>query len=385
MEAIVTAEYLSAVFLCVSLLGLYNMHYSSESSKWLRISASLMVIYLLIDALSESEGINFPFILTYTVNLLSYTMGGVVLIFFIKYCESYIFEHTDRKPRIFWVPILLVLVFVVGTAVVYFCGKLVVYQNGVEVDCFDYPLWIRLVQLAGMLFTSAIAISKWKSIGVKAVILLGFFILAPAITSVVAMFTGMDSSVVCGAVALALVITILQHDRIQEQQVQIREAEEIAFMDALTGVKNDLAFTAVRTELNNAIKEHDPIEFALVFCDMNGLKNVNDTYGHEAGDIYIRNGCSILCGVYGSGQVYRIGGDEFVVVLRGADYLERQRSFEYLHQRIQEAEYLENIEAGKASLAAGMSEYDPETDSDVRDVQGRADAAMYKEKGSRRR
>lgn len=385
MYFVAIVEYVSAVYLGIALIGQYNMQNKAESSKWLRIAATSMLIYLLIDAVSETTVDRYPFVLGYGINLLSYITGSIVLIFFNKYCEHYIGERTGQKPRAFWLPITLNVLFAAATAILFFCGKLVVYENRIEVAYYDYPIWLRLIQIIAMLVTSAVAISKWKSIGIKAVVLLGLFILAPAFAGLIAIPTGVDTSVAFGAATLTLIMTILQKDRIEEQRTMLSETREIANTDALTHVKNDLAYTAMRNKLNSEIQEQSSLEFALVFCDLNGLKTVNDTYGHEAGDKYIQNGCGIVCEVYDRSPVYRIGGDEFVVVLRGADYQNRKEKFLLLHERIREAEIIESIDAGRASLAAGMAEYQPGKDMDVRDVQGRADAAMYQEKGSKRR
>ena len=55
-------------------------------------------------------------------------------------------------------------------------------------------------------------------------------------------------------------------------------------------------------------------------ADINNLKYVNDTYGHELGDEYIKGCCRIICNIFEESQVYRIGGDEFVVILKDSDY-----------------------------------------------------------------
>ena len=66
--------------------------------------------------------------------------------------------------------------------------------------------------------------------------------------------------------------------------------------------------------------------------DVNNLKMINDTYGHEAGDSYIIGVCRVLCDVYSHSPVFRIGGDEFAVILKGRDYENRQLLIESLAQ-----------------------------------------------------
>ena len=114
--------------------------------------------------------------------------------------------------------------------------------------------------------------------------------------------------------------------------------------------------------------------FALVVCDLNGLKQVNDTQGHAAGDNYIREASQLICDLYKHSPVYRIGGDEFVVFLEGADYEQRSELFENLNSRM-----VENNKTGGVVIAAGMAEYQP-GDSHLFDVFSRADSRMYERK-----
>lgn len=90
------------------------------------------------------------------------------------------------------------------------------------------------------------------------------------------------------------------------------ELEESAIRDSLTGCKN-------RTALSWAYDNNFDVSqsIGIVMCDLNGLKRMNDSKGHLAGDQYIRDAAKILCDCFGKENVYRIGGDEFAVVLTG--------------------------------------------------------------------
>ena len=70
--------------------------------------------------------------------------------------------------------------------------------------------------------------------------------------------------------------------------------------------------------------------FSVVVCDVNGLKHVNDTLGHKAGDEYICAACDMICEIYDHSPVYRLGGDEFTVVLSGHDYDIREELLQML-------------------------------------------------------
>ncbi len=86
---------------------------------------------------------------------------------------------------------------------------------------------------------------------------------------------------------------------------------ELAKKDSLTGVKNKTAYDLATSEISG--------EYGIAMVDLNGLKQINDDYGHDKGDIAIKKICSTICGVFAHSPVYRFGGDEFVVLLTGKD------------------------------------------------------------------
>ena len=153
------------------------------------------------------------------------------------------------------------------------------------------------------------------------------------------------------------------------------EAErKIAVRDALTGIGNKYAYTQKEAQVNTAVREGSAGPFAVLVGDLNGLKHVNDTLGHAAGDELIRKASHLLCECYKHSPVYRIGGDEFAVFLQGHDYDHRE---ELLAEMDRHAE--QNIGTEEPVLAVGMSEFGPE-DRQVHDVFERADQRMYERK-----
>lgn len=118
------------------------------------------------------------------------------------------------------------------------------------------------------------------------------------------------------------------------------------------------------------------MNFALVVCDLNNLKKINDSQGHNAGDEYIRASSHLLCHIFVHSPVFRVGGDEFVVFLRGNDYSVRNELMDQLRKQV-----LENTKNGSGViLASGMSEYNAETDRSVSEIFERADKEMYEDK-----
>ncbi|MBO4261317.1 MAG: diguanylate cyclase [Clostridia bacterium] len=151
---------------------------------------------------------------------------------------------------------------------------------------------------------------------------------------------------------------------------------QAANIDALTKVRNKRAYNNDIQHLNENAKS-----FGIVMIDMNGLKAINDTYGHEKGDIGIITICQNICRIFKHSPVYRIGGDEFVVILENDDYDERDSLLESLRARFEQLKNDESLEPWERVTAAiGCATYDPHIDNIVESVLQRADALMYENK-----
>lgn len=163
--------------------------------------------------------------------------------------------------------------------------------------------------------------------------------------------------------------------REEESHQRATNARTIANTDPLTGVKSKHAYITKEAELNRQLEAGTMRELGVVVCDVNGLKQVNDTQGHKAGDAYIRSASTLICELFKHSPVYRIGGDEFVVVLEGSDYQNRKQLMIDLNKQVEA-----NRDAGKVVVAAGMSILNPEMDKEVHAAFERADALMYQRK-----
>ena len=156
---------------------------------------------------------------------------------------------------------------------------------------------------------------------------------------------------------------------------QLGEAREFGLRDSLTGVKNKHAYIQWEDKTDAKIEAGDADPFAVVVCDINNLKTVNDMYGHKEGDLYICRACSHICRTYAHSPVFRYGGDEFVVLLFGEDYLDRHRLLEEVMKPV----YYEDLHTS-VSIAAGMSEFSPERHYALLNVFDEADKRMYRQK-----
>ena len=165
------------------------------------------------------------------------------------------------------------------------------------------------------------------------------------------------------------------NDHIQdynEYKEAVGQAIQLAVIDDLTGVKNRNAYVKHEHEIDKMLEADRDTKFAFIVLDVNNLKRVNDTQGHKAGDSLLRAASELIRDVFDGNEIYRIGGDEFVVILTGDAYSDSTALLNKFRVRISE-----NMKSGNVVIASGLAEFLPDVDKNAESVFDRADAAMY--------
>jgi two-component system, cell cycle response regulator len=178
--------------------------------------------------------------------------------------------------------------------------------------------------------------------------------------------------------AAALVLAVVRMAYAFSNTLRVTaEATAAALTDSLTGLGNRRALLAeLETELEDAPAADAAV---LVLFDLDGFKDYNDTFGHPAGDaLLVRLGRRLDAAVAGCGSAYRLGGDEFCVLLRpdpGGDGDHVERAVAALH---------EGGEGFEVSSSHGIVTLPAEANDSARALQI-ADQRLYAQKGVRRR
>ena len=155
------------------------------------------------------------------------------------------------------------------------------------------------------------------------------------------------------------------------------EMNALANKDSLTGVRNKTAYDNELKRLEWKLEDGNT-SFGIAMIDLNFLKKMNDTYGHEHGNDAIKKLCYIVCHVFEHSPVFRFGGDEFVVILERADYENVEALVQDFNLQIEKGLHNEDLEPWeRVSAAIGYALFDASQDKTVSDVFNRADNAMY--------
>ncbi|MBR1642793.1 MAG: GGDEF domain-containing protein [Butyrivibrio sp.] len=164
------------------------------------------------------------------------------------------------------------------------------------------------------------------------------------------------------------------NNKLDEEKENSKAFKSMANTDSLTGVRNKHAYMETEAQLNSWIREGAVEKLAVIVCDINGLKYVNDTKGHAAGDQLIKDACALICNLFNHGSVYRTGGDEFIVLLSGKGYDTKDEVIAAFNKQVEE-----NIGTDDVVVSIGHSTLQP-NDEQLHDVFDRADQMMYARK-----
>ena len=163
--------------------------------------------------------------------------------------------------------------------------------------------------------------------------------------------------------------------RLYEREELLRRSANI---DPLTGLQNTTAYTSYMAEFKKEI-EASASEFGIAMLDLNNLKETNDEYGHRAGDELIRATANIISEVFSDSPIFRIGGDEFLVLLLGEALASCEELFDKFKALCVGA-FVDDEGNIPVSVALGFAKFDPDRDAGFKDVFKRADENMYTDK-----
>lgn len=317
------------------------------------------------------------YIIPYPVFNNSLDMISLMLSMF--FLISYFGLFLDGKCRM--VTIVLALSFIgimIGTTIIQYLGLADYY------DCLIY------IQTACLIYTPVLLgcvvcqskkakTSEMRNLVISSIIL-GIGIIGDAICNMFDMVPFMIwfkvSYFIFIIIQFLSITQVIRNAIIESAKVQV--LEEQAYRDGLTGARNRTSYLNKVKTINKNQSNKACIN-VFVF-DINDLKVVNDTLGHESGDDLIRRCMEILTKIFNKDEVYRIGGDEFVVIQDS--YLNCSKNVEDRIREEIDLHNLLNIHKPKVSIAYGVATY---YNGSFEEAFSRADKEMYKNKEKMKR
>lgn len=318
-----------AVLLILSLGVVFEKGRLSRTTKWFLLVMLGTMTGLFFDFLNWAYDGTLEYgSLTYVYTMLSLCMGSVLACLFIGYLSVY-FEDM-YKIRSAKVNALICIVFdlisFVITLILGITNKAFVFENG-HYSPGPYYSLVTTIPVVTLVYMTIYAIVHIKTVGFHDVLAVIGYISIMVLGALVEEDYGVGATYVGVALSDVFIFMMLQNkliDRVKKQSESLTEKinEEKrnvekwirrSHTDEMTGFYNRQAY---ETEISNLEKAGIKDNFVYISMDVNGLKMVNDTMGHEAGDELIVGACECMRLCLGSyGKLFRTGGDEFVAIL----------------------------------------------------------------------
>lgn len=295
-------------------------------------AVSSVIVGTILDVLSYTAEhfVKNPAVLT-IINMSTYLITCFVLSFFGLYMIAVIRE----KNRLSYKLVIPAIAFMVANFFIVIAGTAtgaLFRVEDMEYVAGPWELYPYVMAVFCMLYMYILLFANIQPLGVRVTFALSTFMVAPLLLAAVKLFVNLpDVTYTASAVSLFIVYVYIQSNTIAESRLKEKILSEASRVDVLTGLKNRRAFSEL-IEIENEKQDITTV----VFCDINSLKFVNDNYGHAAGDRYIIKFADILKDFFAGHEIYRISGDEFVVLLRGVNGDEAQKMLEEFRRIIYE-------------------------------------------------
>ena len=175
----------------------------------------------------------------------------------------------------------------------------------------------------------------------------------------------------------------IERQRLVAQLDEAKEqAQKLTLLDDLTGLYNRRGFYTL-CEQQWKLMDRKKQKLILIYCDLDNLKLINDSYGHKAGDQALINIAHLLRSTFRESDIIaRMGGDEFAILAIDAD-ADGERMIQRLNERLETFNRSKKVK-WTLSLSAGWALYDHNVYHSIDDILAKADAGMYKEKQRKR-
>jgi len=312
----ITANLVSALFIFILIAGQQiSGQRSSDDAKYYRRGLYLCLLGLVVDTLSyamDGRGVNGA--LLFVVVYLAYITIDLLVGCYAFYLCAVIREkdkgYCSKFPYLISALCALDLCMMTYGS---FTGKLFSIVDGTLVmgPMADYISVIPML-CVGLMFI--LLLRSIRALGIKDTAILCTYLIVLGLAGVIQLIDpDLELGYVGAALCLTTVYVMIQYKAIEDTNTRARIYDALSSTDVLTGLKNRRGYE----EALSSIDQEETV--GAVFCDMNSLKEVNDSQGHEAGDAQLKRIAGLLTGFFPDGEVFRISGDEFVILIRGLE------------------------------------------------------------------
>lgn len=344
-----------------------NHHYSRKRKVYGEVNIALLIMYNIADWLSVVLSfVDDSDYLHLTAKAVAYILPPIFCCFVIQLLEQY------QCPKGLIAVVFANTVFQIASIFTGWCFRLDshnILKHG------PYHYFYTLFWIVSLIYVAKALTLYGKKASLSNQLFIGYFFFFVAAGVLVQDLTGGYIRTASLTVTIAFIIMIqrCQIIDLEASDQTINKKEKIILTDPLTGLKSRYAYEALLKNDASPLRDSQLIAFSI---DINGLKHVNDTYGHAAGDILIKSAAQIIQKTFVGNPCYRTGGDEFAVVVYGSE----DRGQELLDKLSKEEQRANQSLQLKVSLAAGMAFSQENPNGNMKELMIIADQRMYDDK-----
>lgn len=308
----------------------------------------------------------------YIPHLANHMFGFTIVAFIMPFISSamyilYLFTHMSEKmiisKTVFRIGIIYCVFQAFMTVIYSFSGSLFIIEGGHYFPGEYYEGYLAAYIIVFIYIVVVIALYGRKA-GLHDAIAALMFILVPIIFIVINLINSKAAfGVASMPLSMLIINTMLQAEHENELIKNGAKTYKLAHFDELTGLQNRLAYSETRKNMTGNRN------LGVVFADVNGLKYTNDNFGHEAGDKLLKEFSSILLSTFRKDDIYRISGDEFVVLLRGVP----KQIYEEKTEKLKKVLSMQEVPMASIGFVFG-------NECDVKKLINEAEDLMYEDK-----
>lgn len=312
--AIVSAEIVCSIMMLIIGYAIFTEKRKALSHRFFACCVLCVLLTLINDSLSYIlESVQGPQFIIYITNLLAIVIGNILMMFFAFYVWALVNEKSNSNylSKFF---IYTVCVVSIADFIFEIYGSITGLTFSIVDSTFVvgslYNIFF-VVQLFLLVFCLVYLIINIKVIGFKTLSVFGIYYLFPVI-SIIMIIINPDLSFIASSIAISFLVIYIGIEKEMEQRDVI--ITELLNTDIMTNLLNRNAY---EEKIRKCKELTDNSMIGVIFCDLNRLKTINDEQGHEAGDRYIIKFSKILKDCFPKQEIYRISGDEFIVLFEG--------------------------------------------------------------------
>ncbi|MDO4494046.1 MAG: GGDEF domain-containing protein [Clostridia bacterium] len=362
--AFVATDVTTVLYLMLMALSMRLQKYRKvRATMWFRLAMILVIAANIVDGVTialEDTGL-LPGLL-FPLNVLAFLFLDPIAYAMAAYVLTLTEEKAPVGRRPWALAGILLSVDALFTLTGALNGKLFTIVNGV----FAYGPWSDFTGVAPavlLAYLMGVAFKHRKAVGGNFVASVSSVFVIPVLAAVAEYMTG-EYIIMYPALGVSVGVLFMGVQSGEVRERELREATIATMLrtDTLTGLNNRFAMD----ERVDAMAQDAPLH--VLFCDLNGLKLANDNEGHAAGDRMLVRFTELLRGLFDAGDLYRVSGDEFVVLSETEDAAGFEDKRMALMNRVYQADRMAAI-----GTASGLGR-------DVIALVKAAEKDMYKEK-----